>query len=139
MPSSSLNYNILLLSATVDFSNFIMYHVHILYPSIFFQHLRTLKVPGKMMYSCSWEGGSLRIALAVDSFIYFANIRPDYKVVCKNKITFNLLIRINICRIVKRTNDNCFLSVGILCKHGGLFFHQTRPHGTLCGILGHQK
>ena len=24
-------------------------------------------------------GGSLRIALAVDSFIYFANIRPDYK------------------------------------------------------------
>lgn len=44
------------------------------------QHLRTLKVPGKQMYSCSWEGGSLRIALAVDSFIYFANIRPDYKV-----------------------------------------------------------
>ena len=32
------------------------------------------------MFSCSWEGGSLRIALAVDSFIYFANIRPDYKV-----------------------------------------------------------
>ena len=23
--------------------------------------------------------GSLRVALAVDSFIYFANIRPDYK------------------------------------------------------------
>lgn len=45
-----------------------------------FQHLRTLKVPGKTMHSCSWEGGSLRIALAVDSFIYFANIRPDYKV-----------------------------------------------------------
>ena len=29
--------------------------------------------------ACAWEGGSLRIALAVDSFIYFANIRPDYK------------------------------------------------------------
>lgn len=26
-----------------------------------------------------WEGGSLRVALAVDSFVYFANIRPDYK------------------------------------------------------------
>lgn len=26
----------------------------------------------------AWEGNSLRIALAVDSFIYFANIRPDY-------------------------------------------------------------
>ena len=46
----------------------------------FFQHMRTLKVPGKEMFSCSWEGGSLRIALAVDSFIYFANIRLDYKV-----------------------------------------------------------
>lgn len=44
------------------------------------EHLRTLKVPGKEMRSLSWEGGSLRIALAVDSFIYFANIRPDYKV-----------------------------------------------------------
>lgn len=43
------------------------------------QHLRTLKVPGKEITACSWEGGSLRIALAVDSFIYFANIRPDYR------------------------------------------------------------
>ena len=25
------------------------------------------------------QGGGLRIALAVDSYIYFANIRPDYK------------------------------------------------------------
>ncbi|XP_033121645.1 WD repeat-containing protein 35-like isoform X2 [Anneissia japonica] len=45
----------------------------------FGEHMRTLKVPGKEMVSCSWEGGGLRIALAVDSFIYFANIRPDYK------------------------------------------------------------
>jgi len=45
----------------------------------FGEHLRTLKVPGKEMKSVSWEGGSLRISLAVDSFIYFANIRPDYK------------------------------------------------------------
>jgi hypothetical protein len=48
--------------------------------SIFPQHLGTLKVPGKQMCSLSWEGGGLKIALAVDSFIYFANIRPDYKV-----------------------------------------------------------
>ena len=47
---------------------------------VMLQHLRTLKVPGKSITSCAWEGGSLRIALAVDSFIYFANIRPDYKV-----------------------------------------------------------
>ncbi|XP_031567757.1 WD repeat-containing protein 35-like isoform X2 [Actinia tenebrosa] len=43
------------------------------------EHLRTLKVPGKQITSACWEGGSLRIALAVDSFIYFANIRPNYK------------------------------------------------------------
>ena len=36
-------------------------------------------MPGKQISSCAWEGGSLRIALAVDSFIYFANIRPDYR------------------------------------------------------------
>ncbi|XP_046859399.1 WD repeat-containing protein 35-like isoform X2 [Xenia sp. Carnegie-2017] len=44
----------------------------------FGEHLRTLKVPGKDLTACSWEGGGLRIALAVDSFIYFAIIRPDY-------------------------------------------------------------
>lgn len=32
------------------------------------------------MSGVAWEGGGLRIALAVESFIYFANIRPDYKV-----------------------------------------------------------
>ncbi|KAI8923680.1 hypothetical protein BC831DRAFT_436905 [Entophlyctis helioformis] len=43
------------------------------------QFLRSLKVPGKKISSISWEYDGLRIALAVDSFIYFANIRPDYK------------------------------------------------------------
>ncbi|XP_058123724.1 WD repeat-containing protein 35-like [Anopheles ziemanni] len=42
------------------------------------EHIRTLKIPGKEITSLSWEGKSLRIALSVDSFIYFANIRPDY-------------------------------------------------------------
>jgi len=45
----------------------------------FGKHLRTLKVPGSGITSLSWEGGSLRLALAVDSYIYFANIRPDYE------------------------------------------------------------
>uniref|UniRef100_A0A3Q2XUY4 WD repeat-containing protein 35 n=1 Tax=Hippocampus comes TaxID=109280 RepID=A0A3Q2XUY4_HIPCM len=45
----------------------------------FGEHLRTLKVPGKEMTGVAWEGGGLRISLAVDSYIYFANIRPDYK------------------------------------------------------------
>ena len=41
--------------------------------------MRTLKVPGGGITALSWEAGGLRIALAVDTFIYFANIRPDYK------------------------------------------------------------
>ncbi|TPX61518.1 hypothetical protein PhCBS80983_g01035 [Powellomyces hirtus] len=41
--------------------------------------LRSLKVPGKRITSLSWEYSGLRIALAVESFIYFANIRPDYR------------------------------------------------------------
>ncbi|KAJ3036043.1 WD repeat-containing protein 35 [Rhizophlyctis rosea] len=45
----------------------------------FGQYLRSLKVPGKRITSISWEYSGLRIALAVDSFIYFANVRPDYK------------------------------------------------------------
>lgn len=36
-------------------------------------------MPGSGIASLSWEGGGLRVALAVDSFIYFANVRPDYK------------------------------------------------------------
>ncbi|KAI9007103.1 hypothetical protein BC832DRAFT_554249 [Gaertneriomyces semiglobifer] len=45
----------------------------------FGQFLRSMKVPGKRITALSWESTGLRIALAVDSFIYFANIRPDYK------------------------------------------------------------
>eukprot|EP00727_Mastigamoeba_balamuthi_P004271 m51a1_g13841 hypothetical protein (1211) ;mRNA; r:520608-525261 len=44
----------------------------------FGQQVRSLRVPGGSVNAISWEGGGLRIALAVDSFIYFANIRPKY-------------------------------------------------------------
>lgn len=37
-----------------------------------------MKIPGHEITALAWEGRSLRIALAVDSFIYFANIRTDY-------------------------------------------------------------
>ena len=39
----------------------------------------SLQVPGSGIHALSWEGESLRVALAVDSYIYFANIRPDYR------------------------------------------------------------
>ncbi|XP_024366604.1 uncharacterized protein [Physcomitrium patens] len=42
-------------------------------------HLRTLRVPGARTSALSWEGGGLRLALAVDSYIYLANIRLEYK------------------------------------------------------------
>jgi WD repeat-containing protein 35 len=41
--------------------------------------LRSLKVPGGGINALSWEGGGLRIALAVDAYIYFANARPEHK------------------------------------------------------------
>lgn len=44
---------------------------------LFWSHVS--QVPGSGIHALSWEGGSLRVALAVDSFIYFANIRPDYR------------------------------------------------------------
>lgn len=44
----------------------------------FGRHLRSLRVPGSRIEALAWEGTGLRICLAVDSHIYFANIRPAY-------------------------------------------------------------
>lgn len=44
------------------------------------------------MTGVAWEGGGLRIALAVDSYIYFANIRLDYKVCSRCRPTSVTLI-----------------------------------------------
>ncbi|KAK4871788.1 hypothetical protein RN001_015912 [Aquatica leii] len=58
--------------------------------SPFGEHLRTLKLPGQQVTCCSWEFGSLRIAFGIDSSVYFANIRPDYKwCYFKNTIVFS--------------------------------------------------
>jgi WD repeat-containing protein 35 len=40
--------------------------------------IRALRIPGENIKEVSWEGGDLRLALAVDSYIYFANIRHRY-------------------------------------------------------------
>ncbi|KAJ3365210.1 WD repeat-containing protein 35 [Kappamyces sp. JEL0680] len=47
--------------------------------SPFGQFLRSIRIPGKNLSSLSWEDDGLRIAIAVDSFVYFANVRPDYR------------------------------------------------------------
>lgn len=41
--------------------------------------LHYIRVPGKHLASFSWEAGSLRLALAVDSSIFFVTLRPNYK------------------------------------------------------------
>ncbi|KAA0156222.1 hypothetical protein FNF29_01012 [Cafeteria roenbergensis] len=43
------------------------------------RHLRNLKLPGRGVRSLTWEGTGLRLAMAVDCFIFFANVRPPYK------------------------------------------------------------
>jgi WD repeat-containing protein 35 len=43
------------------------------------RHLRNLKLPGSGVRRLTWEGTGLRLAMAVDSFIFFANVRPPYK------------------------------------------------------------
>ncbi|KAF0983873.1 hypothetical protein FDP41_007788 [Naegleria fowleri] len=42
-------------------------------------HLKTLKVPGNGVKSVTWEGSGLRLALAVDAHLFFANVRPNYR------------------------------------------------------------
>lgn len=44
------------------------------------QHLRSLRVPGQsgIVNSVAWEGFGLRVVLAIDSNVLFANIQPEY-------------------------------------------------------------
>lgn len=44
----------------------------------FGKFLRGIRIPGENIAALTWEGSGLRIALAVESFIFFANIRPSY-------------------------------------------------------------
>ena len=43
------------------------------------RYITTLRVPGGAISAISWEGGGLRLALAVESYVYFANVRPSYR------------------------------------------------------------
>ena len=44
------------------------------------KHLKTLKLPSNRIRAIAWEGNSLRMVIASDSYIYFANMRTNYKV-----------------------------------------------------------
>ena len=43
------------------------------------QHLRSLNFSGTSLHDISWQQHDLRLALSVDSFIYIATCRADYK------------------------------------------------------------
>nr|XP_032529999.1 WD repeat-containing protein 35 [Danaus plexippus plexippus] len=47
--------------------------------SAYGEHIRSLRVSGGCMQSLCWEQRSLRLAVTIDSFIYFANVKPDHK------------------------------------------------------------
>jgi WD repeat-containing protein 35 len=44
--------------------------------------IRTMKLPGNQIAGLSWEGHSLRLAFAIDSFIYLAQVKHDYMWTC---------------------------------------------------------
>ncbi|XP_012508519.1 PREDICTED: WD repeat-containing protein 35 [Propithecus coquereli] len=85
------------------------------------KHLGTLKVPGKQMSGLSWEGGGLKIALAVDSFIYFANIRPNYKE--ENEMeTFGAMFVLVLCNSIGTPLDPKYIDIV------PLFVAMTKTH-----------
>ncbi|VDM14823.1 unnamed protein product [Wuchereria bancrofti] len=52
--------------------------------------LRNLLIPGQTITDISWEGDGLRLCAAVDSHLFFANIRLDYKVKKRKNIYYKL-------------------------------------------------
>lgn len=44
--------------------------------------IRTMKLPGNNIAGLAWEGFSLRLAFAIDSFIYLAQVKHDYMWTC---------------------------------------------------------
>jgi WD repeat-containing protein 35 len=42
--------------------------------------LKTIKINNsEKVTNIAWEGNGLRLAIAIDSSIFFANIKPEYK------------------------------------------------------------
>ncbi len=40
--------------------------------------LQMVKVPGSEICDCSWDKSGLKLALAVDTYIFFASVKPNY-------------------------------------------------------------
>lgn len=46
------------------------------------QLVRVMKLPGQHISGLAWEGYSLRLAFAIDSYIYLAQVKHDYMWTC---------------------------------------------------------
>lgn len=90
------------------------------------QHLHSLRVPGKNLPALSWEASSLRMALAVDSFIYFANIRHDYKVLTACAAIDYLALRQTALSVSYYV---CIIVRSCCSFHCCVLFHQCPAHG----------
>lgn len=84
-----------------------------------FKHLRSLKVTGRLISDCAWEAHSLRLVIAIDNFIYFANCRLDYKVK-KQKLILIIFRNKKNSRLVVLHSRDCCLFI--------LYLHSARTY-----------
>lgn len=107
---------------------------------------RTLRILGKHCGGLTWEGDGLRMAIAVDSSVYFANVRPQYKYAFLHTTlvySFNRPDKVDdsICFWNTRNNDRCIRYVSGLKYIGAsqgvcLGVSQWESPGTRRGATG---
>lgn len=54
-------------------------YIHVHFFSCHGKFLRLLKIPGLFCGGLTWESTGLRVAIAIDACVYFANVRPHYQ------------------------------------------------------------
>lgn len=82
---------------------------------------------GKLIADCAWEAHSLRLVIAIDNFIYFANCRLDYKV----KQTKERERRI--------VSNAQYHLVVLYSRYSGLFVLYMYKTGTYCRFLEYEN
>uniref|UniRef100_A0A8D8YR04 WD repeat-containing protein 35 n=1 Tax=Cacopsylla melanoneura TaxID=428564 RepID=A0A8D8YR04_9HEMI len=94
------------------------------------EHIRSLKLPGTELSSCAWGPGSLRICLSIDSFIYFANIRPYY---LWTYFAQTMVFSSNQGLLFWDTNNN-------ICRIKSVpHVIDLASHNNLCAVLSHDE
>lgn len=83
--------------------------------------MQMIKLPGNEVFDCSWEKTGLRLALAVDSSILFASVKPNYdwghlnqSIVIASKNHKSKCMNLTFCDLL--SNVQCTRSVKNFCK-----------------------